>query len=51
MNAHELYRHMLKAAYAFGLPLYELQLIKVQVKEDCIVFTHEKQEFTVNLKG
>jgi hypothetical protein len=51
MNAHELYRHMLKAAYAFGLPFYDLEYIEVKVKEDCIVFTHGKQEFTVNLKG
>lgn len=49
MNGHQLYKHILRAAQAFGLPFYEIELIKVDVSQNEITFSFQDRKMIVTI--
>lgn len=48
MNAHELYKQILKACAFFGIPFYEMELMTVQFEFDAVVFEYQGKKIIVN---
>ena len=50
MNAYQLYKQILKACAFFGIPFYEMELMKVDFVHDAVVFEYQGKKIIVNQK-